>query len=142
MPRVAAGLSRWPFKPKYRVQLPDGVLCCVLECPIWPLRCDDIGVKRLEPFTRLMPHSSNGEDIALSRQRYGFKSRMRYLVCNHINIRTLTRISHFNYHRHETRRMDDHASMYSWCYKRKTRRRVSNDMWLSGKRYIRKRSKV
>ena len=27
MPRVAAGLSRWPFKPKYRVQLPDGVPC-------------------------------------------------------------------------------------------------------------------
>ena len=26
MPRVAAGLSRWPFKPKYRVQLSDGVL--------------------------------------------------------------------------------------------------------------------
>ena len=25
MPRVAAGLSRWPFKPKYRVQLSDGV---------------------------------------------------------------------------------------------------------------------
>ena len=25
-PRVAVGLSRWPFKPKYRVQLSDGVL--------------------------------------------------------------------------------------------------------------------
>ncbi len=27
MPCVAAGLSRWPFKPEYRVQLPDRVPC-------------------------------------------------------------------------------------------------------------------
>ena len=102
-PRVAAGLSRWPFKPKYRVQLSDGV-----RVPGY----------RTIIYAHFKPYGAVGQAIGLSSRSAEFNSPIGYIPFVS-GWKPLTRILQFNYHRHSTQASIEICGSVI-CGKRKT----------------------